>query len=231
MTLGNDIELFDDYLNNVLDQQARDAFEQKMAADENFRRSFEDYQAAVRVVKAAGAAQHIKSLMTAGQGKTVGLTRNMGWLSIAASLVLLMVFFLWPFGKQSHEKLFNKYYQPYPNILALRSESASMMKAAMEQYSSGNYAKAIDLMKDIAVKSDTLHFYSGVSSLYHGNSNDAVLSLSKVGENSVFYPQVIWYQGLAYLCNNDHENAKRMFSRIRPSEYKYEEAQSILASL
>jgi hypothetical protein len=233
MNLRDDIELFDDYLHNALDKESRDAFEQRIKTDGNFKRDFEDYTIAVNVIKTAGAGQHIRTLMKNEPGKTVRLTRSrftIG-LSIAASVVLLIAFFLWSTAKSSGEKLFEKHFQPYPNILASRSGSEGRLHAALEQYSTGNYANAVALMKDVPVKSDTLYFYSGISSLYLKNTNDALTALAQVDENSVFHQQTNWYQGLAYLLQGETEMAKRSLAKIGPTQDKYQEAQSILSSL
>lgn len=233
MKLKGDIELFDSYLRNALDEVSRRTFEQRMEADEDFRRDFEDYQTAVNVIKAAAAGQHVRSLMTNDRGRVVGLPRftfAIG-LSIAASVVLLITFFLWPAGKPSPEELFEEHFLPYPNILASRSGSRGDLYTALEEYAIGNYAKAVALMKDVPLKSDTLYFYTGVSSLTLKNTGDAIAALEHVDENSVFHQQVNWYQGLAYLLQGEAEKAKRLLAKIGPSEYKYQEAQSILASL
>jgi hypothetical protein len=86
-------------------------------------------------------------------------------------------------------------------------------------------------MNEIPVKSDTLYFYSAVSSLHLRNTEAAITALDNIGENSVFHQQVKWYQGLAYLLQGEHEMARRSLVEIGPSEYKYQEAQAILTLL
>jgi hypothetical protein len=233
MNLRDDIELFDDYLGDALDGESRAAFEQRMKTDERFKRDFEDYTIAVNVVKTAAAGQHIRSLLATEPGKKTGLMRSrfaIG-LSVAACVALLIAFFVWPFGKPSDQNLFEKHFRPYPNILASRSGLEGRLHASLEQYSTGNYAGAVALMNEIPVKSDTLYFYSAVSSLHLRNTEAAITALDNIGENSVFHQQVKWYQGLAYLLQGEHEMARRSLVEIGPSEYKYQEAQAILTLL
>ncbi|MFZ6014441.1 MAG: hypothetical protein ACOYXT_29145 [Bacteroidota bacterium] len=229
MNHSDDIELFDNYLKGLLDKASLEAFEQRVATDSNFKRDLEDYIAAVKVIKTAGAGQHIRSVM-AKNAKTVRL-RYITGLSIAASIAIVIAFIVWPSGEPSHEKLFDAYFQPYPSIATSRSASEDITGTVYEQYTTGNYTKAIELLKQVPVKSDTLYFYSGISSLCLKNTRDALEALNSVDENSVFYQQVAWYCGLAYLLAGERENAKRTLASIGPLEYKYKEAQSILASL
>jgi hypothetical protein len=230
MKLADDIELFDDYLNGILDQASKDAFEHRLAVDSSFRSDFEDYKTAVNVIRAAGAGQHVRSIMNDDASRTFRI-RYAVRLSVAACLAFAIVFLLWPSDRASNERIFEKNFQPYPSIFASRSGGDSRLDAALEQYAIGDYAKAVELMKDVQVKNDTLYFYSAVANLYLKQSDDAITALSRIDENSVFHQQVTWYLGLAFLLHGERETARSTFAKIRPSEYKYQEAQSIVASL
>ncbi len=146
---------------------------------------------------------------------------KLAFYSSAAAILIFALSFLFQNGYQtSGDKLFEKYFTPYPDVtLHIRGEQDnSKLKNAMRQYDAGNYAKASRMFDEILSEEEceTARFYNGVANLEIGNNQRAIDLLKPVAdnENSEFYAEANWYLALTYLRIDETGKAMERFKRL-----------------
>lgn len=213
-------ELFDDYLQGKLATEDRSAFEKRLADDRDFMLQFEQHKEEVSLVKMLGIREEINSLLQnvdaqkKGPGKLK--LRYLIPLAIAATISLFLIFR--PAGKVDNQKLFEQYFEPYPDAITGRNNEAKIEKA-MLLYASGQYAKAIVSFQELA-PSDTTLFYSSICYLALEKSQEAIDGFNKIEVSSIFYDQSFWYKGLSFLLLEQPDSVLASFKNIK-AESKY----------
>jgi len=155
------------------------------------------------------------------------------YYALAASLLLASSLLIYLFSQNPMEKeIFSKYFKPYPNTIPIvrGEEPVDQLKLAMIEYEFENYTETV-LILDKFLKDDpentTARFYSGVSNLCLDKPVQAINQLKKVvssssGESDL-KNRAEWYLGLAYLKNQDVENAKALFKKIASKDQDYKQ--------
>ncbi len=146
------------------------------------------------------------------------------YYSLAASIVLACAAVLYlRHHAPSYDSLYAEYFKPYPNAVPLlRGEGpGGILESAMIEYESENYGAALTSLKTVLMHeptNDTANFYAGISSMCLNDPQTAVPFFQNVSERSGLTDQTIWYQGLAYLKQNDIDAAKRCFESLSLKE-------------
>lgn len=145
----------------------------------------------------------------------------------AAAVLLLLIaagsyFLLRPV---SGEKLFKASFEPYPNIITLKSAANFHLSLAMLHYELRDWDSAIVLfhryLEDEQYLPEAL-FYLGISYLANNQSDQAISWLKKANdENSRFSNHIQWYIALAHLNNNDKQSARNKLESVSREENFY----------
>lgn len=159
--------------------------------------------------------------------KTIPFSHYLYKYSAAAILLVLVAvasFFL--SQPPSTGDLFQKHFEPYPNILAMKSDLKNDLSKALLYYELKDWDSAILLFQNVLINDQTnssAMFYLGNTYLAKGNSDQAIYWLGKASANdSKFNDQVNWYLALAYLAEGDRSNARNYLNNLTDSKSFYQ---------
>jgi hypothetical protein len=224
-------ELFDLYHFGNMSTPERNAFEEKLRTDSSFQEEYTTYLKSVEMINLLGVRNDIEKIIKAGSPPRKLYAHRTVWLSIAASLALIVVVVLFKNRSQgdSTASLANSYYQPYPDLVATRG-TATALSAALEVYSKGDYGQALQLLKK-NTSSDTTIFYSGICYISLSKPDSALYMFDKLTSQSLFYSQTSWYSAIALLLKGDSETAADRLRQIKSQQFRYAESQELLRKL
>jgi tetratricopeptide (TPR) repeat protein len=150
------------------------------------------------------------------------------WYKYAAAAILLVLvavgsFFL--FQPPPNGDLFQKYFEPYPNILAMKSDVNDDLSKALLYYELKDWDSAILLFQNV-LKNDQTNsgamFYLGNAYLAIGNNGRAIFWLSEASANDTnLSDQINWYLALAYLAKNDRPIARKYLNNLTDADNFY----------
>ena len=232
----DDITLFEAYLGNELDDNARKDFETRLEEDENFKLGFESFQKTINGLEGARVRSLIGEMHRTEISKAGSRSNQFYWISgLAASLVLIIGYLVFFQSSPSSEELFNRYFSPYPDVLSIRSSQENEWLPGMKFYTSGEYEKALEVLQEVEVSEDyraDIIFYTGVAQLASGKLNAAESSFKSIFDvESRFDEQLHWYLALTHLKKGDQSETKDLLNKIQEGSFKFEEAQSLLKQL
>ena len=145
-----------------------------------------------------------------------------GVLGLAASFLLLMLIGYWYLSSHtSPSDLYAAYYQPYPNIINPLERSGAMPEGSLEKamiaYEQGNFEEAVALFRQEETLESNFQFYLALSLLEQQETTEAISLLDQVidSDNETLLLPAHWYQGLAYLKNQQPNEAERVFNTLK----------------
>ena len=164
------------------------------------------------------------------------------WMAVASFILLLGVTAFWYVTKPVNtDTLFEAYFEPYRNVVQpiVRSQTDSLNKIqkAFNAYELKMYDEAIPLFDVLLAEDDnaTYMFYKANILLEKSEIEEAISLLEKSEETipESFKDKHLWYSALAYLKQNNLENAKASLLELQgtKSEYKAEEVQKLIRIL
>ncbi len=176
-----------------------------------------------RTASLAGFQQHIT--------KKRALSRWMGWAAVLLLMGVGMVAYLF-FGKSGNAQSSVIAYlaDPYPVTVFLSNQPTGAWVAA---YQDGNYQQASVLLKNTLQNGQDnamLKYYTGLSYLYQHPRQPAhaITYLSQVKEGALAQ-QADWYLALAYLLENNEEEAQPLLQQIVDTRaFRHEAAVELL---
>jgi tetratricopeptide (TPR) repeat protein len=148
-----------------------------------------------------------------------------GVLGLAASFLLLVLIGYWYLSSHtSPSDLYAANYQPYPNIINPLERSGAMpegnLDRAMIAYEQGKYEEAISLFRQEEPLESNYQFYLALSLLEQQQAAEAIGLLDQVidSNNEMLLLPAHWYQGLAYLKNQQPDEAESVFSKLHKED-------------
>jgi tetratricopeptide (TPR) repeat protein len=185
----------------------------------------------------------IRKLAKRPKSKTVLKTAY--WFTASAAVILL-AFIINHFYKVNSEgeQLFAAYYTPYHDDTGLHrggsimtDEDTALLTEAMELYTTGQYAEALDAFNKISSNySDEVAIYKAVCMLEIGSTDQSIQLLSesmeKHGEGWEHYQDSQWYLALSYLKDKRNNDAQSILEQIvTDGRFYAEKADEILKRL
>lgn len=212
----------DRYVTDQMDEQERDAFEQRMREHVELAESVHLHRDVLDGIEFHFAKELKQTLIQSDQQKPKSKLKT--YLAIAASTILVVGAGLsyYFFGmSQNNDKLFTAYFEPYPNIIApiTRSANDAPYLEVMQEYEAGHYQKTIaglnKLIKDEPAN-DQLIFYRGISYLETGQASMAAKDFQTVidAKDPKFSKPAYWYLGLSQLKMDSIDQARKTFERL-----------------
>jgi hypothetical protein len=159
------------------------------------------------------------------------------WI-IGFFVIALVGVSLWWFNSartpKTSEQLFASYYEPYPVSEATRGNDTE--EAYISYYNSQEYDKASSFLEELITQFPEENKYQIALGNSYLNTNpskidDAIRVFTKITENeNVYQSTAQWYLALAFLKNNEKENALFLLENLaQKAQGKYSElAQSLL---
>lgn len=234
------------YLDGTLNAPEKDAFEKEMEKDKALRDAVQlekDLQSFVPDTPELKFRKNLEQVNQNWKAKPESKTISIRWLSIAAGFLLIFGFLFWKTlfapGPLNNEEIFAAHFEPYQMVLNTRSgttlegDNQLLLNEALEAYADKNFSKAATSFENLALADNDNELYQLYSSLSHlaaGHADTAIEMLEVLQSNSSpsLREQIQWYLGLAYLKNDQKEDAIRTLRAINQDEYRYQEAQEVL---
>jgi len=225
----NKEQLIEHYFENQLSEEEQKTFQNYLEADADFAQEFEFQKKVKQAISLQERAALKKKLQSFEQPKA---TRN--WISkwtIAASIALVFGFSFWYMNQsQDSVDLYDQYYELYPNTVAptVRGENNDDLKSkAFYEYDNANYQKSLSLFSAIYdyEKEDYALFYKALSQMELQKTKDAIITFKQFdsSKNSAFTAFVQWYLALAYLKEDQKENALVLLQSVATTENPQQE--------
>ncbi len=222
-------QLIEAYFSGTLTQAQQKELEWLLHNDSDFSESF-NFEKEVHETIVYNERQVLKSRFRNLDKSEAKPVRNLTPWWYAAASVLLLVSAVWFFSDRqaevSTEKLYAEYMEPYPNILTPKvrgnADADKLMAEALSFYDQEAYSEAVTLLEQIHKEqpNDQVAFYLAISHLMLQEANASISLLeSDILKNSQhFSPAIVnWYLGMAFLQQNDREQALSYFKLVEVS--------------
>ncbi|PKP12856.1 MAG: hypothetical protein CVU08_08340 [Bacteroidetes bacterium HGW-Bacteroidetes-3] len=238
---------FDRYLNNELSKEELKSFEEELKSDHDFKEDFEIYSALesslgsklkneeeeikLRKTLSDLGSQHLKQVEnTKKETKVISLFRYRN-LMVAASIALLIGFFLFNNGKP----VYGDFAQHNSLELAVRGDNNYAISKAETAFNSKNYEEAL---KQLSILSSNypndpeINLYQGICQLELNNYVEAEAIFDEISAgNSSLSTKAIWYKALTFLKQKKFNECKEVLKTIPETAEEYQQAKKLLKKL
>lgn len=163
-------------------------------------------------------------------------------LTIAAAVALLVIGYQFLMTSNlSSQEIYASNFEPYPMLLNQRSidettDDQATYNNAISFYTKQQYSEALTAFEKLLANqpdNTTYQFYQANILLADNKADQAIPIFQKIldGDHPNFEEQTRWYLAMAYLQNEDLENAKTLLDDIQQGQYQAKEAAKILKQL
>lgn len=243
-----DYALIEDYLDGLLSEAESTAFETQVQADPVLASALAEVREARERLPRQWArtdseAQLIRILQSLGEkhfGKSPGpataSARRFWWILLAAVVLALMLWFLWPKTNNSPQKLYaaNRHF-PLASFVVKGSANDTSLVLAEADFNQKKYDSALTALQTyLGNESNDLEarFFAGLCQLETGNLSEAestFLMLKSGG--SVWSDEAAWYLALTYLRKGALDPCVTTLQQIAPNTPHANEAAHLLRQL
>lgn len=210
------------YFEQQLSEEEKVLFASLLQNDTAFAKEVE-YQKNVKKAITLNEREVLKQKLKSFEAKPK--FRTAYWLGAAVVILFLGGLTWFQLQSTSPEKLYQEYYQSYPNVVAptVRGDNERNLKSdAFYEYDSGNYEKSLTLFSKIYADEgvDYALFYKAMSLLELKRYEEAIASFDefKTTDNNAFSPFVKWYKALSYLKLNEKGKAIELLNELAGKE-------------
>lgn len=215
-----DFERIEKYITRKMKGIEKVNFEKELHTDPVLKAKFDELKGIIEGIEKAELKAKLEQIHTEAEAQGENGFRkksrfNRIYLSTAASVIIIVfittLLFLRP---KEHERLFTQYFKSDPGLVtAMSSTDVNYeFERGMVDYKSGEYQSAIDRWTPLLAKSpenDTLNYFLGTANLELKDTEPAIDRLKKVTKEpqSKFFNEAHWYLALAYILENQIEDA------------------------
>jgi len=224
---------YDDEIMRYMDDEMTDGekmeFEKRLATDESLKQAMSNLQLAKEAVKSFGLKEKVSGIhrqMMKESGaetpvKQIGNVRRIVRYSVAVAASVLLIFIViegYKFYTLSPQKLYSENYTAY-ELTTTRSGSDSVESKIEKAYREKNYTEVIKLNANSVLSVKDV-FLTGMSYLEINDVSRAISNLQVViadvkdDKSSVLKDAAEYYLALAYLKNNDYDQAIELMTAI-----------------
>lgn len=238
--MENNLNLMDAYFKGELSSQEQIEFDKRLKSDPDFQSEFQEMKLIKEAIKAEArkdTLQFLKATETSIKTKEITKTHTTmkKYISVAAGLLLVVsLTYLSLFngtGEIDGAKVFDQYYQTYPNIAmgAERGTSidlTNLRPQAYYAYDMGNFSQAESTFEKLVESEKTAsnYFYLGLSNIETGNLESAKNNLNTVINNYDEYKeQAQWFLALTLMKSGVSEEALSNFMDLGLNGNSYKE--------
>lgn len=229
MTNKEQNDRIEQYLLKNMKDSEREALEDELNSDPELKKLTEEKQVFIRGIKAGFNAELKLKLQREDKRLNRRVkTRRLRYISGIAAILVIGIFstvFL-NTVKQDPIKIYDKYYQAYPNITMPLSRSGENTVNPYYLYETGNLQAALTgfkvLIKDNPDDVAAL-FYTGVIYMELADFDKAIEYLKRViaEDSNKFTQPANWYISLAYIHSNNLETAVKYLDQLAKGDDIY----------
>ncbi|MDF9795461.1 tetratricopeptide (TPR) repeat protein [Catalinimonas alkaloidigena] len=220
-------EKMEDYIHGRLSASEKDSFETELEKDEALWEEVALHKKLISSIETESLRQMLDQIHEAHfeeETPVVSMQSRRSYFTwaVAASLALFVLAGWWFFSVQPSQPatLYASYFAPATGLpTTLGYSNSTDFAEGMVSYKLGEYAEARSYWQPLlkaAPSNDTLNYYVGISFLAEEAPAQALGYLEKVAqtESSVFSNDAHWYQALAYLLNEQEEEARAILNEL-----------------
>ncbi|WP_462251217.1 tetratricopeptide repeat protein [Ekhidna sp.] len=216
----NDIELIEKSLDGMLSLDEKSLFDEKYQNSDTFREAVLLQQAMLSSLEAKHKsdlkAELSQMLHDVNAEKTDPDSKR--WYMIAASIVVLLGA-VWIFNQSySYEqKLYNKYFEPFPVQGFVRGSIEEAADEIFQSYVDEDYERTVKKILELESSQDSINaqfIYLGNAYLHLSQPDNAIESFLKVESSDRYYSHAQWYLALAYLQKGNQEKAIEILEKL-----------------
>lgn len=231
--------LINKYFEQQLTDKEKVMFESLLQNDSEFAKEVA-YQKNVKKAITLNERETLKQTLQSFESNKKQPKKTYQFWSIAAVFLLFFGGLAWfQFMQDSPEKLYQEYYQSYPNVVAptVRGDNDRNIKSdAFYEYDSGNYQKSLELFSKIYADEEVDYalFYQAMSLMELKRYDEAIALFDtfETSDQNAFSPFVKWYKALSYLKTNEKEKAIQLLKELSEKENPQQQmAKNLLAEL
>jgi len=224
-------EYIDKYINGELTSDESDVFESKMANDKALSNQVALQRELIFGLEGLAIREHIQAAHVASKNRNKRV-RTLWISAAAASLALLLVFWIVYQPAQTDSSLFSQFFRPFPDVISIRNTDADNSGIGMNHYVAGEYQKAIEYLSLADNASENyidLRFYLGLSYLASNIPDESIAVFNElITIDSQYKQQIRWYLALAYLRNGERSKSILYLNQISAGDFQFEAAQELL---
>jgi len=256
-------EIIDKYLNGELEGKELLEFREKLKTDKQLQQELKFEEELNMAISEEDVIDFRKEIIEvrqsmqkedSGEGdviKNSGIIplykKNKQWYLIAAAVIILIGFsFYFIFitdRSYTNERLFARYYAPYPSDVSIRSDDITTdnpINLGFLEYEKLNFREAANYFNSALTKDSTnipVRFYLGISCMETGSLLEAESSFKIVIKNkfNLFTEQAKWYLVLTYIKSGDGKYRKEILgllnSIVENKGDRADEAEEILEKM
>ncbi len=233
MDKNNRQESIELYLQGKLEGQSLHDFEQQLKVDKTLQEDVTISKDVEEVINEVESEELFKEnllklggqYVVAQKPKTNATSFPLNWGIIILVVVVLAVvgYFFWQQQNISNsvepEQIFASYYEPYPSSSITRSnvDTDEAYQNAIKAYNNEKYSEAIEGLTtkpaDIPTQLLLSNCYLKVSPPETQKAIEALKSIAE-GDSDLYSTTANWYLALAYLQNNQENEAKAIFKDL-----------------
>lgn len=217
------------YIDGEMTEGEKMEFEKRLATDGSLKQAMSNLQLAKEAVKSFGLEEKVsgihrqmmKELRTETPVKPISNVRRIVRYSVAVAASVLLIFIViegYRFYTLSPQKLYAQSYTTY-ELTTTRSHSDSIESKIEKAYREKNYAEVIKLNANSVLSVKDV-FLTGMSYLETNDLSRAISNFQVViadvkdDKTSVLKDAAEYYLALAYLKNNDYDQAIELMNAI-----------------
>jgi hypothetical protein len=235
----DNMSLFEDYLDGVLDDGARARFETDLRADPELAASLQEHKALRDLIVSYGILEARDKLRAYEKRNYGARIRFWRWLAIVSVILLLAwmgrSLFLRKQTPATPEAIYAAYFSPYRDPVHFRSTDAipENRAKANDAYRHGDFKTAAISYAQIENPSQADSLYWGLSAWQSGDADSAIQLLSRLSTGHHDYQQQArWYLVLAHVKLGEIAQAQlELEPLLRANDFKAQEAKKLVEDL
>jgi len=226
-----DPEWIDAYLLDRLSDSEKQEFEAALQSDPELKKELEEAEVLKEGIEASGREEQKERLRALEQELTeenreAQKHNGLWWVGrIAAAILLLLVpvyFFINSTQKVDPKEIYASHFELYPVLesgVVRGEENETAMAEGLDAYQRANYEVAIEELSaavNESEKPESVQFYLALSHLTSDAPKEAIPLLEELSKKESFKlkEQAKWYLGLAFLKNNQPDEARDTFQSL-----------------
>lgn len=227
----NTTDYIEAYLNDLLSQEERAAFERRINTDAAFADevalqretrdllevySQVDYKTKLKAIDEKMVAEKSAKVIPFGQYRKI-------WSVAAVILALIASVYIFQAVNSPNFVSVDDYFSPYQDRITLKGSADldTNLQEAMNAYNQKSWSMALPLFEKI-LKAQPDHidaqFYYGISLLGNGEAEKSIKQLLPVSKSLKYGSPGSWYLALAYLKAGKGDLAKPLLSKMAQNE-------------
>jgi hypothetical protein len=213
-----DYILLEDYLDNVLESEAKTALESKIRNDSEFRKEAFQYLLTLKALREK-QQDALQEKMKKLDNQTVSVIPIWRWVAYAGGLgvAAALVFFMFRSPLHQYEALADKYFEPI-DIIRTRDASENLTLEANQAYLDKKYSVSA-AKYEAAFKTNqsdsSLLLFAGIS--YYGNKTldkSVICLIPLANSNGNDSESALWYLALTYLRQGDTDESSKILDKL-----------------